>query len=103
FPCVTPHYVVVPPCAPFAAGLPPIWVAHQSRSTAPGQTDTPAGAPYRHWPHTHTGRTSFSSLSSPIFACSVFTSTAGCAAPLPTPAPKTSAAPPSSGAFHDVI
>src|SRR5208282_3840455 len=44
---------------------------------------------------------SFSSVSSPIFACRDFTSTAGCAAPLPRP--KTSAAPPSSCAFHDVI
>src|SRR3981081_4378353 len=46
---------------------------------------------------------SFSSVSSPIFACSDFTSTAGGAAPLPPPGPKTSAAPPSSCAFHDVI
>src|SRR5438876_4036026 len=46
---------------------------------------------------------SFSSVSSPILACSDFTSTAGGAAPLPPPAPKTSAAPPSSCAFHDVI
>src|SRR4249920_1420656 len=46
---------------------------------------------------------SFSSVSSPIFACSDFTSTAGCAAELPPPAPKTSAAPLSSCAFHDVI
>src|SRR5665648_909651 len=38
---------------------------------------------------------SFSSVSSPILACSDFTSMAGCAAPLP-PGPKTSAAPPSS-------
>jgi hypothetical protein len=45
---------------------------------------------------------SFSSVSSPTFACSVFTSTAGCAVPLP-PGPKTSAALPSSYAFHDVI
>src|SRR3990167_2287026 len=45
---------------------------------------------------------SFSSVRSPIFACSDFTSTAGCAAPLP-PGPNTSAAPPSSCAFHDVI
>jgi hypothetical protein len=36
---------------------------------------------------------SFSSVSSPILACSDFTSTAGCAAPLPPPAPNTSAAP----------
>src|SRR3979490_2046810 len=46
---------------------------------------------------------SFSSVSSPIFACSDFTSTAGCAAPLPPSGPKTSAAPPSSCAFHEVI
>src|SRR5438105_15325233 len=45
---------------------------------------------------------SFSSVSSPILACSDFTSTVGCDAPLP-PGPKTSAAPPSSCAFHDVI
>src|SRR2546427_8301398 len=45
---------------------------------------------------------SFSNVSSPIFACSDFTSTAGCIAPLPLPGPKTSAAPPSSCAFHDV-
>src|SRR5258708_30024092 len=38
---------------------------------------------------------SFSSVSSPIFACNDFTSTAGGAAPSP-PGPKTSAAPPSS-------
>src|SRR6185503_15541265 len=44
---------------------------------------------------------SFSSVSSPILACSDFTSTAGGAAPLP--GPKTSAAPPSSCAFHVVI
>src|SRR6266478_4830938 len=45
---------------------------------------------------------SFSSVSSPIFACSDFTSTAGSVATL-LPGPKTSAAPPSSCAFHDVI
>src|SRR5450631_2601293 len=39
---------------------------------------------------------SFSSVSSPIFACSDFTSKVGCVAPLPAPGPKTSAAPPSS-------
>src|SRR5271156_1423653 len=43
---------------------------------------------------------SFSSASSPIFACSDFTSTPGWAAALPPPGPKTSAAPPSSCAFH---
>src|SRR3954454_21122806 len=46
---------------------------------------------------------SFSSVSSPILACSDFTSTAAGAAPLPPPGPNTSAAPPSSCAFHDVI
>src|SRR5213080_1579641 len=46
---------------------------------------------------------SFSSVSSPILACSDFTSTVGGSAPLPPPGPKTSAAPPSSCAFHDVI
>src|SRR5476649_886870 len=46
---------------------------------------------------------SFSSVSSPILACNDFTSMAGsCAAPLPS-GPNTSAAPPSSCAFHDVI
>src|ERR1017187_3254539 len=44
---------------------------------------------------------SFSSVSSPILACSDFTSTAGCAPPLL--GPKTSAAAPSSCAFHEVI
>src|SRR5437867_8034297 len=46
---------------------------------------------------------SFSSVSSPILACSDFTSTAGCAAALPPPGPNTSTAPSSSCAFHDVI
>src|SRR5213593_64505 len=46
---------------------------------------------------------SFSSVSSPILACSDFTSTAGSAMALPPPGPNTSAAPPSSWAFHDVI
>src|SRR5438105_9334392 len=46
---------------------------------------------------------SFSRVSSPILACSDFTSTAGGAAALLPPGPKTSAAPPSSCAFHDVI
>src|SRR5215208_642598 len=45
---------------------------------------------------------SFSSVSSPILACSDFTSTAGCAAAWPPPGPNTSAAPLSSCAFHDV-
>jgi hypothetical protein len=38
----------------------------------------------------------------PILACRDFTSTAGWAAALPPPGPNTSAAPPSSCAFHDV-
>src|SRR5271166_6042066 len=38
-----------------------------------------------------------------ILACSDFTSTAGCAVAWPPPGPKTSAAPLSSCAFHDVI
>src|SRR6201991_3566598 len=46
---------------------------------------------------------SFSSVSSPILACSDFTSTTGSAAALPAAGPNTSAAPPSSCAFHDVI
>src|SRR5215469_9248807 len=45
---------------------------------------------------------SFSSVSSPILACSNFTSTTGSAS-LPPPGPKTSAAPPSSCAFQVVI
>src|SRR5205814_6972621 len=45
---------------------------------------------------------SFSSVSSPILACSDFTSTTGCAAALPLPRPNTSAAEPSSCAFHAV-
>ena len=45
---------------------------------------------------------SFSNVSSPIFACSDFTSTAGCAAPC-RPLDQNIAAPPSSCAFHDVI
>src|SRR5499427_8008095 len=45
---------------------------------------------------------SFSSVSSPILACSAFTSTTGSAS-LPPPGPKTSAAPPSSCAFQVVI
>src|SRR5262245_26617360 len=44
---------------------------------------------------------SFSSVSSPILACSAFTSTAG-AWVVPVPAPNTSTAPPSSCAFHVV-
>jgi hypothetical protein len=48
-------------------------------------------------------KNSFSSVSSPSFACNDFTSTAADAAPLPPPEPKTSAAPPSSCGFHDVI
>src|SRR6266487_3113403 len=46
---------------------------------------------------------SFSSVSSPILACSDFTSTAAGDAPWPPPGPKTSDAPSSSCAFHDVI
>src|SRR4051794_25853372 len=45
---------------------------------------------------------SFSSVSSPILACSDFTSTAGVIGAV-LPVPNTSAAPPSSCAFHDVI
>src|SRR3979409_2211293 len=45
---------------------------------------------------------SFSSVSSPIFACNDFTSTLGVVAVV-RPAPKTSQAPPSSCAFHVVI
>src|SRR5476649_2151388 len=46
---------------------------------------------------------SFSSVSAPILACNDFTSMTGsCAAALP-PGPNTSAAAPSSCAFHDVI
>src|SRR6516162_9879516 len=45
---------------------------------------------------------SFSNVSSPILACSAFTSTTGSAA-LPASGPKTSAAPPSSCAFQVVI
>src|SRR2546423_3325657 len=41
------------------------------------------------------------SVSSPILACSDFTSMAGSAVALPPPGPNTSAAPPSSCAFHD--
>src|SRR3954447_6100525 len=44
---------------------------------------------------------SFSSVSSPILACNVFTSTAGAVAP--PKAPNTSAAPPTSCAFQAVI
>src|SRR5437667_8792125 len=39
-----------------------------------------------------TSKKSFSSVSSPILACSVFTSTAGCAVALPLPGPNTAAA-----------
>ena len=42
---------------------------------------------------------SFSSVSSPIFACSELTSMAGCVAPLRPPGPNTSAAPPSELRF----
>src|SRR5246127_2986925 len=45
---------------------------------------------------------SFSSVNSPILACSDFTSTAGVASAVP-PGPKTPEAPPSSWAFHAVI
>src|SRR4029453_2029102 len=51
---------------------------------------------------TQPSKKSFSRVSSPILACSDFTSTAGCAA-VPPPGPKTSAAPLSRSAFHDVI
>src|SRR5262249_23069996 len=44
---------------------------------------------------------SFSSVSSPILACRAFTSTGGSWV-VPVPAPNTSAAPPSSCAFHVV-
>src|SRR6478672_9919838 len=44
---------------------------------------------------------SFSSVSSPILACSAFTSTGGSCA-MPVPLSKTSGAPPSSCAFHVV-
>src|ERR1700730_2342742 len=43
---------------------------------------------------------SFSSVSSPIFACSDFRSIAGVAGPLKSTAPNTPAAPSSSCAFH---
>src|SRR5258708_39399404 len=46
---------------------------------------------------------SFSSVSSPILAWRDFTSTTGWAGPLPPPGPDTSAAPPSSCPFPDVI
>src|SRR5262245_24283175 len=45
---------------------------------------------------------SFSSVSSPIFACRAFTSTVGTADAVPLPAPNTSTAPPSSCAFQIV-
>src|ERR1700681_2274915 len=45
---------------------------------------------------------SFSSASSPILACSDFTSIAGCDAPV-LPEPKTPEAPPSNWAFQAVI
>src|ERR1051325_8956758 len=45
---------------------------------------------------------SFSSVSSPILACSDFTSTVGSAVAWPLPGPNTAAAEPSSCAFHDV-
>jgi hypothetical protein len=37
-------------------------VAHPSRSSATGAIDNSPGGPYRHWRHTHTGRTSFDYL-----------------------------------------
>jgi hypothetical protein len=46
---------------------------------------------------------SFSSVNSPILACSDFTSMAGSADASPPRGQNTSAAPPSSCAFHDVI
>src|SRR6478736_6264824 len=45
---------------------------------------------------------SFSSVNSPILACSDFTSIAGSCAPALPPGPNTPAAAPSSCAFHDV-
>src|SRR4029077_7663244 len=50
-----------------------------------------------------TSKKSFSSVSSPILACSDFTSIAGATAALLPPGPNTSDAPFSSSAFHDVI
>ena len=37
-------------------------VAHPSRSSATGSIDNSPGGSYRHWRHTHTGRTSFDHL-----------------------------------------
>src|ERR1700757_4906945 len=37
-------------------------VAHPSRSSATGAIDNSPGGSYRHWRHTHTGRTSFDHL-----------------------------------------
>jgi hypothetical protein len=37
-------------------------VAHPSRSSATGAIDNSPGGSYRHWRHTHTGRTSFQNL-----------------------------------------
>src|SRR5262245_59514434 len=48
--------------AAFVTRLQPMMVAHPSRSSATGAIDNSPGGSYRHWPHTHTGRTSFDHL-----------------------------------------
>ena len=62
------------------------WVNHRLALNKPALPSAPS-------------KKSFSSVSSPIFAWSDFTSTAGCEVP-PLPEPNTSAAPSSSCAFH---